>query len=77
MCTYSMIADHYGQKWGQYLQFTPPQIPNQAELDEFRQLLERAREYDRRNHEPGCELDEKKDRIRQLAKELGVEVAFL
>lgn len=57
----------------------PPQQPlvTQAELDEFRALLDRAREYDRKNNEPLCELEEKKETLRRLAKQLGVEIDFL
>lgn len=89
MCSYSMINDHFYDKWKQYLPpnvhvhtfqdpFPEPipvpiQVPTQAEIDEFRKLLERAREYDARNNEPHCELEEKKQKIRDLAKQLGIE----
>lgn len=49
----------------------------QEEVDEFRRLLERAREYDRKNNEPDCELDEKRQALKTLAKELGVDIAFI
>jgi hypothetical protein len=57
----------------------PVEVPaiSQAEIEEFRQLLERAREYDKRNNEPECELDEKKEAVKQIAKQLGVEINFL
>lgn len=54
-----------------------PSMPTQAEIDEFRRLLERAREYDRKNGEPDCELEEKRQKLRELAKQLGVEIAFV
>jgi hypothetical protein len=38
--------------------------------------LERAREYDRKNGEPDCELDEKKQRLQKLAEELGIKIGF-
>ncbi len=47
------------------------------EIEEFRTLLERAREYDKRNNEPDCEMESKRQRILDLAKELGVEINFL
>jgi hypothetical protein len=53
-----------------------PQI-TLLEVEEFRKLLERAREYDKRHNEPDCELSEKKERLLALAKELGVEINFL
>lgn len=54
---------------------TPPISP--AEVDEFRKLLERAREYDRKNNEPDCELEEKRQRLKKLAEELGVDISFV
>lgn len=42
------------------------------EIREFRTLLKRAREYDKRNNEPECELESKKQRVRELAEELGI-----
>ena len=82
MCIVSMIMDHYSDKWRQYQIPGPsfiieqPQI-TKAELDEFRQLLERAREYDRKHNQPDCELEEKRQRVKDLAKELGVEIEFV
>lgn len=83
MCTYSMIVDHFSEKWQRRvdeptLTYTVPYPAiTQAELDEFRELLKRAREYDKRNNEPDCELESKKERVRKLAEELGVKVDFL
>lgn len=54
---------------------TPQITPDQ--IEEFKKLLERAREYDKRNKEPECELQEKKQRLLDLAKELGVDISFL
>jgi hypothetical protein len=58
---------------------TPLPVPpvSQEEVEEFRRLLERAREYDRRNNEPDCEMDEKRQKVRELAKQLGVDVSFI
>ncbi len=84
-----MVSDHYIDKWKEKIEpfvpsspFAPfvyptqPQIP-QEEIDEFKKLLERAREYDRKNNEPDCELEEKKTLLKELAKKLGVEINFL
>lgn len=80
MCVVSMIAEHYNDKWrispkpfewGE----TPkplPKFPTKEELDDFWRLYERAKEYDRKNHEPDCETKEKMDNLVKLAKELGV-----
>lgn len=86
MCVVSMIMDHYNDKWPKPSEIKPyfppqpipyPNLPTQAEIDEFRKLLERAREYDKNNNEPDCELEEKKEKIRELAKLLGLDVSFL
>lgn len=55
----------------------PERRITQAEVDELRRLLERAREYDKRMNQPDCELDEKRLALKKIAAELGVEIAFL
>ena len=55
-----------------YFPSKTPLIP-QRDIDEFYKLLERAREYDKRNNEPDCEMESKKEKIRDLAKQLGIE----
>jgi hypothetical protein len=80
MCVVSMIMDAKYDQWQKYVnRFIPlpsPQI-TQAEIDEFRELLRRAREYDKKHNEPDCELEEKRKRIKDLAEELGIEVDFV
>lgn len=58
---------------------SPPPLPRitDAEISEFRRLLERAREYDKRNNEPNCEMASKKKAIKDLAAELGMDVSFV
>jgi len=53
------------------------QLPTQQEIDEFRRLLDRAREYDKRHNEPDCEMEEKRTKLKKLAEELGVDIAFV
>lgn len=89
MCAVSMIMQHYEDKWRPLLEeharqpisILPPvvYVPpiSQGEIDEFRKLLERAREYDRKHNQPDCELDEKRQTIKKIAEQLGVEVAFV
>lgn len=84
MCSVSMIMDHKYDEWMRRYE-TPifptiqPQVelPTQEEVDEFRRLLERARQYDREHNQPDCELDEKRQKIRDLAEQLGVNVEFV
>lgn len=91
MCVVSMVMDHYADKWVPSVPIPNPWMPHnlpvplppapkpitQDEVDEFRRLLERAREYDKRNNEPDCELEEKKDKVRKIAELLGLKVDFL
>lgn len=85
MCAVSMIYDHYGDKWKQppYVPWPPtytpaiypPQSPiTPQEIEEFRKLLERAREYDKKNNQKDCELDSKREALKKLAKDLGVDL---
>lgn len=92
MCVVSMILDHYGDEWPRRYRPqpilpmpgidypilpTPPAGPTKQEIEEFRRLLDRAREYDKRNNEPDCEMDDKKRKLLDLAKELGVDISFI
>lgn len=86
MCVVSMVIDHKTDEWTKRYWTQPyqpvPTIaplapPTREEIDEFRRLLDRAREYDKRNHEPDCELESKRAKLRDMAKQLGVEIAFL
>lgn len=54
----------------------PTKVPTKEEIDEFYKLLERARQYDRDNNEPNCELEEKKQKLLKLAEELGIAITF-
>lgn len=80
MCVVSMVMDHYNDKWNQLIpQLYPTGIRiepaiTDAEIREFRDLLKRAREYDKRNNEPDCELEAKKQMLLDLAKQLGIEI---
>jgi hypothetical protein len=63
----------------------PPYIPiyKPPSIEEFRRLIKemeellvKAKKYDEENNQKECDLKEKKDRIRKLCEELGVEVNF-
>jgi hypothetical protein len=55
----------------------PALQPTPAEIDEFRRLLERARQYDRDHNQPDCELEEKRQKLKKLAEDLGVKIDFV
>lgn len=87
MCVVSMVMDHFYEGW-KYRQPQPWIVPmpvpfpgttpiSPAELDEFRRLLERAREYDKKMNQPDCELEEKRQKLLKLAGELGVNIDFV
>lgn len=42
------------------------------EIEEFREILKRAREYDRKMQREGCEMEEKMAKLREAAAELGI-----
>lgn len=48
-----------------------------AEIREFRSLLERAREYDKKHHEPECEDAGKKAALKEIAKIMGINIDFI
>lgn len=93
MCTLSMAMDWKQSEWERRygnppVTFPPypyipppgyfyPQLPTQQEIDEFHRLLNRAKEYDKLNNQPDCELEIKKTKLKALAEELGVDIAFV
>ena len=85
MCVVSMVGDHYADKWRDWAPTpgiahpAPPQGVRRDEFDQFRRdveemkkLLKRAKEYDERNGEPDCEIDEKMALLRRVAEAVGV-----
>lgn len=60
-------------------QTAPDNHPTRAEFDalrkeveEMKELLKRAKEYDERNGEPDCEVDEKMELLRRVAAAVGI-----
>lgn len=91
MCVVSMIMDHYWDRWRDRYVPAPqpwemprvppplpaPSVPTKEEIEEFRKLLERAKEYDKKNNEPECENEKKRQLLLDLAKQLGIEINFI
>ena len=69
MCTVSMITD-YGRT------IPPGRWTDPYWRDDFSKLYERAREYDRDNGEPECELEDKQRALQEIARQMGVEIVF-
>lgn len=81
-----MVMDHRTDEWTRRYWSAPWQqnypmpklnLPTQQEIDEFRRLLDKAREYDKRESEPDCEMDDKKRKLLDMARELGVDISFI
>lgn len=93
MCVMSMVTDHYNDKWNKYwpepnvtVNIPPIDVDKLveeirqkvlADLPDFKELIRKAKEYDKLNNQPDCELDSKKQKIKKLADKLGVKIDFL
>lgn len=90
MCVYSMIADSWIDRLTPMVSPSPPlpppvfvpvplPMPTPSILDDFKFLeeqLRKAAEYDKKNGEPECENEQKIQKLKELARELGVELVF-
>lgn len=90
MCVVSMVGDHFGQEWPKRYPWIPPSVPTptfippapsreefdrlKLEVELLRGLLEKAKEYDKKNNEPDCEIDDKMKFLRQVAKSVGIDL---
>lgn len=81
MCVVSMVGDHFNDKWKdrQFPGFLPPNDVQRvefellrAEVKEMKELLLKAVEYDKRNNEPHCEMEEKVALLKKVAELVGV-----
>lgn len=86
----SMVMDHYSNDWSKRIPNTinlpyiqPGQLMPEAppltayEIEQFRKLLESAKQYDIKNNEPDCEMESKKEALKAIAEKLGVKIDFL
>jgi hypothetical protein len=86
MCVVSMIGDHYNDKWNPPYQpsvtYTWTTVgPTQEEFDnlkkeviEMKELLKKAKIYDEKSNEPDCEMEEKMNFLREVAKLVDVDL---
>lgn len=81
MCVVSMISDWGRDRWP--LQPQPysypsgplplppsPYLPSKQEWDEFKELLRRAAEYDKRTNQPDCEDPKKQEWMKEIERRL-------
>ncbi|PWE52321.1 hypothetical protein DEM27_31775 [Metarhizobium album] len=45
------------------------------DVQEMKELLKRAKKYDEDNHEPHCEVEEKMELLRAIAKLVGIDLS--
>lgn len=84
MCVVSMIGDHYSEKWTQppyqnlfnnFGNVTREDFENLVkEVKEMKALLKRAKEYDIKNNEPNCEIEEKIELLKKIAKLVNIDL---
>lgn len=87
MCTVSMVMDdwnsRYPNQWttSPYVVVTDPNsVPREEfealkkEVEELKKLLKAAKEYDAATGQPDCEVEEKVEMLKQLARALGVDM---
>lgn len=83
MCVVSGIFDYGFDKWSPRPAAPSVPFPTPAEIAEFRRLLEAARRFDEVAGEPDCEIEAKKERLRNLLTELAelsgfeIDITFL
>lgn len=83
-----MIGDYYDYKWRRTKPWYPYTIPIwpeteiskqefddlKHEIEELKELLRRAKQYDIDNNEPDCEIDEKMDKLKRVAEIVGIDL---
>ncbi len=89
MCVYSMIGDHYNDKWReQYPTVVQSSDTNitlysvsreefeelKKDVQEMKALLKRAKIYDEEHGEPDCQKDEKIALLRKIAELVGIDM---
>lgn len=85
MCTVSMIGDYYKEKFIPYIPTqTYPYVQQLVSPEEFealkrevqdmKKLLQLAKIYDQKNGEPNCEMDEKMQLLKDIAKLVGIDL---
>lgn len=84
MCVVSMIGDHFNDKWQHshyqkiFTNFSDVSREEfealKKEVEEMKALLKRAKEYDEKNNEPNCEIEEKMAMLRKFADAVGIDL---
>lgn len=82
MCVVSMIGDHFNEKWRQPYQDGAFNNITRLEFEllrqdvlEMKELLKKALEYDKKNNEPDCHIDEKINFLKKFAELFEIDLA--
>ena len=79
MCVVSMIGDHYSKKW-ETLPIDAFNVSRgefeslRKEVQEMKELLKKAIKYDESHNQPECQIEEKIELLRKVAKLVGVDL---
>ena len=84
MCTVSVVLESYkgiyDLKWAPIFDVRPVTREEfeklKIEIMELRKLIEAAKEFDVKTGQPDCEMQEKVELIRKIAKIVGVELSI-
>lgn len=86
MCVVSMVIDHYNDRWRNYVTVSPDELrisklerdyeELKREVENMRNLLVRAKEYDERTNQPDCRK-ESVDLVKRVAEAVGIDLKDL
>ncbi len=75
-----VVSDYYKDKWdmpidhyGNYVTLNEF-LKLKEEVMEMKELLRRALDYDKRNNEPECQLEDKIAKLKEIANIVGVDL---
>jgi len=74
MCAVSFIMDSYSEGWMKRLE--EGKTVTGTDIEDFYRIYEKAKEYDKKTGQPDCELEEKRQRLLAIAKELGISITI-
>lgn len=79
MCVVSAVGDNwkdsFPNRWPTYPDVTREEFDAlKKEVKELKELLLAAKKFDEATGQPNCEMDEKIDLIKKVAKELGIDM---
>ena len=85
MCVVSMVGDHYSNKWEKEfpklnekdfrLDLLQAQLDLlKKEVEEMKELLSKAVQYDTEHNQPHCEIEDKLNTLKKIAELVGIDL---